>query len=231
MNKKRCFPWVIAETAILAFDHLLCITRNTPFRYWSYKIKGKRKKFMSKEKWFIHTECEIEDRQNYTITTNPSLPGWCTDSGCEGYGLPKQVATFIVEVLNFLNANSMWETTIGSWRLKKTIPECLNQNMVSMKPELLAKDQEIELLKNQIKKNIARSGLCTLDLILELERSKLDSYRIVEKMKEFMLEMAKTDPEEGFLAQQVYDGSILQGQEYIEKFKKNIESYLNEPLT
>lgn len=46
---------------------------------------------------------------------------------------------------------------------------------------------------------------------------------------DLMLEMAKTDPEEGFLAQQLYDGSILHGQEYIEKFRKNIDSYLNAP--
>lgn len=91
--------------------------------------------------------------------------------------------------------------------------------------------QENELLKKQIKKNIARSGVCTLDLILELERARLDSYRIVERLKQFMLELAKTDPEEGFIAQQLYDGSILEGEEYVRKFKKNIESYLNEPLT
>lgn len=73
----------------------------------------------NKDKWFIHTEFEVKDRQNYTITTNPEISGWNTDSGYESYGLPKEVAQFIVEVLNFLNATSMWENTKFGWQLKK----------------------------------------------------------------------------------------------------------------
>ena len=73
----------------------------------------------NKDKWHIHTEFEIEGRHNYTITTNPEFSGWNTDSGYEGYGLPKEVASFIVEVLNFLNATSRWENTTLGWKLKK----------------------------------------------------------------------------------------------------------------
>lgn len=80
---------------------------------------NKLEKPKKKDKWFIHTESEIEGRQNYTITTNPEISGWNTDSGYESYGLPKEVASFIVEVLNFLNATSMWENTKFGWQLKE----------------------------------------------------------------------------------------------------------------
>lgn len=77
------------------------------------------KKVENSDKWFIHTEFEMEGRHNYTITTNPNIAGWNTDSGYEGYGLPKELAELIVYVLNFLRVSSRFENEeIGGWKLK-----------------------------------------------------------------------------------------------------------------
>ena len=39
---------------------------------------------------------KFPDEQCYTLTCTQGRPGWRTDMGCPGYGLPKQVAVQIV---------------------------------------------------------------------------------------------------------------------------------------
>lgn len=54
--------------------------------------------------WHVHLDCEegpeYENDHKYTITQNPKEPGWRTDSGYDGYGLPKQLAQWICDTLN-----------------------------------------------------------------------------------------------------------------------------------
>lgn len=59
---------------------------------------------MKKLKWYVKQErfFSNEDQKihSWTITTDPEIEGWKTDSGYEGYGLPKELAEWIVDILN-----------------------------------------------------------------------------------------------------------------------------------
>lgn len=41
-----------------------------------------------------------EDRDIYTISPYPDQLGWETDSGCDGYGLPKAIADAYAQAIN-----------------------------------------------------------------------------------------------------------------------------------
>lgn len=70
-------------------------------------------------KWYIHTEGD-EDfvRSNYTITTNSEFPGWDTDMGYDGYGLPKELAQWICDKLNESKGDCPFEMIDGEWKRK-----------------------------------------------------------------------------------------------------------------
>lgn len=52
-------------------------------------------------KWNIYIDREQEyEGDRYSITLNKEYPGWNTDSGYEGYGLPKELAQWICDTLN-----------------------------------------------------------------------------------------------------------------------------------
>ena len=56
-------------------------------------------------KWSVHIEecrkdSKYEEGSRYTITLDAKTPGWRTDSGYEGYGLPKPLAQWICDRLN-----------------------------------------------------------------------------------------------------------------------------------
>lgn len=50
-------------------------------------------------KWYIHSE-RPENDNCWTITNLQNVPGWETDGGYEGYGLPKEIAQIIIRYLN-----------------------------------------------------------------------------------------------------------------------------------
>ncbi len=54
------------------------------------------------KKWFVVKDSAASEgsEENYTISLDPKREGWETDSGAVGYGLPKEVAEWIVDVLN-----------------------------------------------------------------------------------------------------------------------------------
>ena len=43
---------------------------------------------------------ENEQLHSYTITNDLNFCGWNTDSGYDGYGLPKELAQWICDILN-----------------------------------------------------------------------------------------------------------------------------------
>ncbi len=57
-----------------------------------------------KIKWYIKQQRDKSEHndsiQSWTITTNPEYCGWITDSGCDEYGLPKELAQWICDKLN-----------------------------------------------------------------------------------------------------------------------------------
>lgn len=60
-----------------------------------------------------------KDRDNWTISPTEGLCGWETDSGQDGYGLPKNIAEWIVHILNkhecpFECSVTQW----GEWRIR-----------------------------------------------------------------------------------------------------------------
>lgn len=69
----------------------------------------------NKVKWFIRSESEYND-QSYTITQNPKISGWNTDSGCEGYGLPKDLAQWICDILNEYGKDCPYLTEKYFWK-------------------------------------------------------------------------------------------------------------------
>ncbi len=56
----------------------------------------------SKETWHIHLDREDDDYidNRFSLTLNKNEPGWNTDSGYVGYGLPKDLAQWICDTLN-----------------------------------------------------------------------------------------------------------------------------------
>lgn len=67
--------------------------------------------------WYIHLDYNIDDGDcRYSITLDPKESGWRTDSGYAGYGLPKELAQWICDVLNkhgkdcpYVMNNGFWE--------------------------------------------------------------------------------------------------------------------------
>lgn len=43
---------------------------------------------------------EDNHEQNWTLSNDIELPGWCTDGGHYGYGLPYSVAKFLCDAAN-----------------------------------------------------------------------------------------------------------------------------------
>lgn len=61
---------------------------------------------MKKEyKWSLHLETSHCDdgESRYSLTTDSKYAGWNTDSGYNGYGLPKELAEWICKILNKSN--------------------------------------------------------------------------------------------------------------------------------
>lgn len=55
------------------------------------------------EKLFVVAELYCVDQDIvacWTLSGDPTVPGWCTDSGIGGYGLPKAVAEVIAAKYN-----------------------------------------------------------------------------------------------------------------------------------
>lgn len=53
-----------------------------------------------------------DERQIWTVSKNPKLCGWCTDSGCDGYGLTRAEAEFFAMAANEKEARDSVE---GPW--------------------------------------------------------------------------------------------------------------------
>ncbi len=69
-------------------------------------------------KWKIHQDREIDDPEidSYTLTTQTDKGGWHTDSGYNGYGLPKNLAQWICDVLNESNKECPYKMdSYGCW--------------------------------------------------------------------------------------------------------------------
>jgi hypothetical protein len=68
-------------------------------------------------KWFIHVDDKNPDPDTpYTITSDPRYEGWNTNSGCPGYGLPKQMAEELCEILNKHPEFSWKLNKYGDWK-------------------------------------------------------------------------------------------------------------------
>ena len=72
-------------------------------------------------KWFVHLDDNIDDgEQRYSITLKENVPGWRTDSGYVGYGLPKELAQWICDTLNKHGKDCPYEMDeFGCWMLEK----------------------------------------------------------------------------------------------------------------
>jgi hypothetical protein len=72
-------------------------------------------------RWKIHQDIGIENEQiqSFSITLNPEYCGWNTDSGYEGYGLPKELAEWICNILNQSEETCPYEMDkYGTWKKK-----------------------------------------------------------------------------------------------------------------
>lgn len=58
---------------------------------------------------------EWGDQPRFTITQNPKYPGWDTDHGEYGYGLPKELAQWICDQLNNSKIKCPFKMEQGSW--------------------------------------------------------------------------------------------------------------------
>jgi len=54
------------------------------------------------KKWQIHQDRYVDNPTlySYSITLNEKYGGWETDSGQDSYGLPKELAQWICDILN-----------------------------------------------------------------------------------------------------------------------------------
>ena len=70
--------------------------------------------------WKIHQDREKEDDSlhSYSITLDVNYEGWRTDSGYDGYGLPKELALWICEVLNESTKECPFTFKFGYWKKK-----------------------------------------------------------------------------------------------------------------
>lgn len=72
--------------------------------------------------WQIHQDRDKQDDElhSYSITLNCEYGGWKTDSGYSGYGLPKELALWICEVLNKSREKPPYEMDkYGYWRKRR----------------------------------------------------------------------------------------------------------------
>ncbi len=80
-------------------------------------------KSKKKSLWSVHLDREnhpdYENENRYSITLNESFGGWNTDSGHEGYGLPKELAEWICKTLNQCPENCPYEMKLRNWEKKK----------------------------------------------------------------------------------------------------------------
>ena len=73
-------------------------------------------------KWQVHLDRDEREQYKteprYSISTDPEYGGWRTDSGYEGYGLPKELAQWMCDVLNKHGADCPYEFSQGWWSKK-----------------------------------------------------------------------------------------------------------------
>ena len=75
-------------------------------------------------KWQIHQDrnFELPNIDSYTITQKKDKAGWKTGSGCEGYGLPKELAQWICDRLNESNEICpYYMSEYGDWKKKSEL--------------------------------------------------------------------------------------------------------------
>lgn len=72
-----------------------------------------------KMKWYVHLDREeskeYESEHRYSITMEPGHEGWHTDSGYQGYGLPKELAQWICDTLNEHGKDCPYKMYGGWW--------------------------------------------------------------------------------------------------------------------
>lgn len=68
--------------------------------------------------WKIHLDREDSDEYSYSITLNEEYGGWRTDSGYPGYGLPKDLAQWICDILNKHQDECPFNMDSGYWEKK-----------------------------------------------------------------------------------------------------------------
>ena len=77
-------------------------------------------------KWYIHQDrdCEDPELHSYTLTQNKHEPGWRTDSGYPGSGLPKELAQWICNTLNESQKKAPYkQDKYGCWEKNNEVDE------------------------------------------------------------------------------------------------------------
>ena len=73
------------------------------------------------DRWYVvasnHSNLD-PDRQIWTVSRNPNLPGWETDMGCDGYGLTKAEADFLAQAANEKSARESSPPIKDAWTIK-----------------------------------------------------------------------------------------------------------------
>lgn len=74
----------------------------------------------NRAKWQIKQYRDKEDPtiDSYSITLDSQYEGWRTDSGYNGYGLPKKLAEWICNVLNESEKECPFLMKYGMWNEK-----------------------------------------------------------------------------------------------------------------
>jgi hypothetical protein len=67
--------------------------------------------------WKVHIDTDSIDGNRASLTLDVKYGGWQTDGGYEGYGLPKDLAQWICDVLNERN-DCPYIMFHGCWRKK-----------------------------------------------------------------------------------------------------------------
>jgi hypothetical protein len=73
----------------------------------------------NRNKWYIKQDRyyspERALQHSFTITLDPEAPGWNTDFGYEVYGLPKELAQWICDILNKSEKECPFHMKCGKW--------------------------------------------------------------------------------------------------------------------
>lgn len=75
-------------------------------------------------KWHVHLDRDENEfnkddgDHRYSLTLNPKHEGWCTDSGYQGYGLPRELAQWICDIVNEHGKDCPYEMYGGWWSKK-----------------------------------------------------------------------------------------------------------------